>query len=80
MNRINMRLFLFFFCLRLVALGIYNLQVIKSQLEDDAFYECQVGPTEKSTGIISRRGQLTVLGKYSWSHATLGRSLELNFD
>ncbi|KAG8143295.1 hypothetical protein E2320_000541 [Naja naja] len=41
--------------------GIYNLQVIKSQLEDDAMYECQVGPTEKSTGIISRRVQLTVL-------------------
>ncbi|XP_013929921.1 PREDICTED: nephrin [Thamnophis sirtalis] len=41
--------------------GIYNLQVIKSQLEDDAFYECQVGPTEKSTGIISHRVQLTVL-------------------
>ncbi|XP_070620253.1 nephrin [Erythrolamprus reginae] len=41
--------------------GIYNLQVIKSQLEDDAIYECQVGPSEKSTGIISRRVQLTVL-------------------
>ncbi|XP_034279551.1 nephrin [Pantherophis guttatus] len=41
--------------------GIYNLQIIKSQLEDDAFYECQVGPTEKSTGIISHRVQLTVL-------------------
>ncbi|KAL7981192.1 hypothetical protein Chor_005426 [Crotalus horridus] len=41
--------------------GIYNLQVINSQLEDDALYECQVGPTEKSTGIISRRVQLTVL-------------------
>ncbi|XP_015672453.1 nephrin [Protobothrops mucrosquamatus] len=41
--------------------GIYNLQVINSQLEDDALYECQVGPTEKSTGIISRGVQLTVL-------------------
>ncbi|XP_063168365.1 nephrin [Candoia aspera] len=44
-----------------VSKGMYNLQVIKSQLEDDALYECQVGPSEKSSGIISRRVQLTVL-------------------
>ncbi|XP_061452857.1 nephrin [Rhineura floridana] len=41
--------------------GTYNLQVTRSQLEDDAWYECQVGPSEKSGGIISRSVLLTVL-------------------
>ncbi|XP_042295747.1 nephrin [Sceloporus undulatus] len=41
--------------------GQYNLQVIQSQLDDDASYECQVGPSEKSGGIISCSVQLTVL-------------------
>ncbi|XP_062818266.1 nephrin isoform X2 [Anolis carolinensis] len=41
--------------------GQYNLQVIRSQLDDDASYECQVGPSEKSAGIISHSVQLTVL-------------------
>ncbi|XP_044291197.1 nephrin [Varanus komodoensis] len=41
--------------------GKYNLQVARSRLEDDASYECQVGPSEESNGIISRSVQLTVL-------------------
>ncbi|XP_062996668.1 nephrin [Elgaria multicarinata webbii] len=41
--------------------GKYNLQVTRSRLEDDASYECQVGPSESSDGIISRSVQLTVL-------------------
>ncbi|XP_072836001.2 nephrin isoform X2 [Pogona vitticeps] len=41
--------------------GQYHLQIIRSQLEDDATYECQVGPSETSAGLISRSVQLTVL-------------------
>ncbi|KAJ6651763.1 hypothetical protein lerEdw1_020168, partial [Lerista edwardsae] len=38
----------------------YHLQVRESQLEDDAWYECQVGPSENSSGIISQSIVLTV--------------------
>nr|XP_028597453.1 nephrin [Podarcis muralis] len=41
--------------------GKFNLQITRSQLEDDAVYECQVGPSEKSRGIISRSVLLSVL-------------------
>ncbi|XP_053254346.1 nephrin [Podarcis raffonei] len=41
--------------------GKFNLQITRSQLEDDAMYECQVGPSEKSRGIISRSVLLSVL-------------------
>uniref|UniRef100_A0A8D0BBY2 NPHS1 adhesion molecule, nephrin n=1 Tax=Salvator merianae TaxID=96440 RepID=A0A8D0BBY2_SALMN len=41
--------------------GKFDLQVTRSQLEDDAIYACQVGPSESSGGLISRSALLTVL-------------------
>ncbi|XP_015264059.1 PREDICTED: nephrin, partial [Gekko japonicus] len=41
--------------------GEHNLQITRSRLEDDALYECQVGPSETSGAIISRSVLLTVL-------------------
>ncbi|KAJ7304157.1 hypothetical protein JRQ81_011686 [Phrynocephalus forsythii] len=49
------------FFLDLIKEGQYHLQIIRSQLEDDAAYECQVGPSETSGGLISSSAQLTVL-------------------
>ncbi|XP_054854866.1 nephrin [Eublepharis macularius] len=41
--------------------GEYNLQITRSQLEDDALYECQVGPSERSSAIVSHSVLLNVL-------------------
>jgi len=34
------------------------------QLEDDAVFECQVGATATSSGLMSHKAQLTVQGKF----------------
>ncbi|XP_042345484.1 nephrin [Plectropomus leopardus] len=39
----------------------YHLQIEKAQLEDDAFYECQVGRSESSGAIISRAAWVNML-------------------
>nr|XP_056702386.1 nephrin [Euleptes europaea] len=41
--------------------GEYNLQVTRSRLEDDALYECQVGPSERSGAVVSHSVSLSVL-------------------
>ncbi|XP_077193153.1 LOW QUALITY PROTEIN: nephrin [Paroedura picta] len=41
--------------------GEHNLQIARSQLEDDALYECQVGPSERSSAVISQSVLLSVL-------------------
>ncbi|XP_041038539.1 nephrin-like, partial [Carcharodon carcharias] len=41
--------------------GVFNLQIDNVQLEDDASFQCQVGQSELSLGIISRTAWLEVL-------------------
>ncbi|ELU18154.1 hypothetical protein CAPTEDRAFT_184834 [Capitella teleta] len=43
------------------AMGEYNLMISNVQLEDDAFYECQIGHTTQVEGIASNRARLDVL-------------------
>jgi len=40
--------------------GVYYLVIVNVQLEDDAVFECQVGATDVSRGLQSRRAKLTV--------------------
>ncbi|XP_078392327.1 nephrin [Cetorhinus maximus] len=44
--------------------GVFNLQIDNVQLGDDASYQCQVGQSELSPGIISRTAWLDVLSEY----------------
>ncbi|XP_053124103.1 nephrin isoform X2 [Hemicordylus capensis] len=41
--------------------GVYNLQITRAQVEDHGCYECQVGASETSSGIISKHVLLMVL-------------------
>ena len=45
-----------------VCIGEYNLVISEITVEDDALFECQVGATEQSPGLVSRRAKLTVQG------------------
>jgi len=45
-----------------VCVGEYNLMISEITIEDDALFECQVGATEQSPGLVSRRAKLTVQG------------------
>jgi len=47
----------------LLFVGEYHLMIDDIQLEDDAFFECQVGATISSPGLKSRRAKLTVQRK-----------------
>lgn len=44
--------------------GIYNLRISNASLEDDAEYQCQVGPA-KFNSAIRANAKLTVICKYS---------------
>lgn len=46
--------------------GQYHLQIEKTQLEDDASYECQAGQSERSRAIISSTAWVNVLSE--WKH------------
>lgn len=43
--------------------GVYNLRVSNASLEDDAEYQCQVGPA-KFNSAIRANAKLTVICKY----------------
>uniref|UniRef100_H3AR28 NPHS1 adhesion molecule, nephrin n=1 Tax=Latimeria chalumnae TaxID=7897 RepID=H3AR28_LATCH len=45
--------------------GDFHLQIEHAQLADDAAYECQVGRSQMSHGIVSRTALLSVLGNVS---------------
>jgi len=42
--------------------GEYNLVISEITVEDDALFECQVGATESTQGLASRKAKLTVQG------------------
>ena len=44
--------------------GEFHLMIADVQLEDDAVFECQVGATVATTGLMSHKAQLTVQGEY----------------
>lgn len=43
--------------------GVYNLRITNASLEDDAEYQCQVGPA-KFNSAIRANAKLTVICKY----------------
>lgn len=43
-----------------VCTGQYNLRIEDAQLDDDAFFECQAGQSERSDAIVSNPAFLTV--------------------
>lgn len=43
--------------------GVYNLKISNASLEDDAEYQCQVGPA-KFNSAIRANAKLTVICKY----------------
>lgn len=43
--------------------GVYNLRISNASLEDDAEYQCQVGPA-KFNSAIRANAKLTVICKY----------------
>uniref|UniRef100_A0A182MDY1 Ig-like domain-containing protein n=1 Tax=Anopheles culicifacies TaxID=139723 RepID=A0A182MDY1_9DIPT len=47
--------------------GIYNLRIVNVTLEDDAEYQCQVGPYMHHT-LIRAKAKLTVIGKCHYHH------------
>ncbi|KAI1286001.1 Irregular chiasm C-roughest protein [Halotydeus destructor] len=65
--------------------GDYSLQITNVQLEDDAIFQCQVGPTEGTKGIRSQNAVVTVyvppeppkISEGSSLTTTAGQSVEL---
>ena len=52
--------------------GIFNLQIVNASLEDDAIFECQVGPSLNNRPIRAS-ARVNVMRKYqpkkdSWAH------------
>lgn len=45
--------------------GIFNLRIQNASLEDDAEFQCQVGPA-KNSDPIRTAANLTVICKYQW--------------
>lgn len=45
--------------------GIYNLRISNASLEDDAEYQCQVGPARFNKAIRAN-ARLTVIGKHTY--------------
>lgn len=43
--------------------GVYNLKIFNASLEDDAEYQCQVGPARYNSAIRAN-AKLTVICKY----------------
>lgn len=50
--------------------GVYNLRIVNSSLEDDAEYQCQVGPAQMHK-VIRANASLTVICKYSYNNVTI---------
>jgi len=46
-----------------VLTGEYNLVISEITDEDNALFECQVGATEHTRGLASRKAKLTVQGR-----------------
>ncbi|KAI5639579.1 immunoglobulin i-set domain-containing protein [Phthorimaea operculella] len=47
--------------------GVYNLRIVNVSLEDDAEYQCQVGPAQMHK-VIRANASLTVISKYKLKH------------
>lgn len=47
------------------AQGVYNLKITNASLEDDAEYQCQVGPA-KLNSAIRANAKLTVICEYKY--------------
>lgn len=45
--------------------GVYNLRITNASIDDDAEYQCQVGPA-KFQNAIRAESRLTVIGKSSF--------------
>lgn len=47
--------------------GVYNLRIVNASLEDDAEYQCQVGPAQMHK-VIRANATLTVICKYFFKY------------
>ncbi|XP_063543192.1 irregular chiasm C-roughest protein-like [Cydia strobilella] len=55
--------------------GVYNLRIVNSTLEDEAEYQCQVGPAQMHK-VIRANASLTVIGKCVYNLRIVNLTLE----